>query len=54
MIEKVFIIGMMGVGKSSVGFKLSNESNIKFIDIDDNLNFKSITNNNSDYEFTIL
>ena len=34
MIEKVFIIGMMGVGKSSVGFKLSNESNIKFIDIE--------------------
>ena len=51
MIEKVFIIGMMGVGKSSVGFKLSNECEIKFIDIDDRLNLKSITDNNSDYEF---
>ena len=51
MIKKVFIIGMMGVGKTSVGFNLSNECGIKFIDTDDCLDINSLINNSSYNKF---
>ena len=51
MIKKVFIIGMMGVGKTSVGFNLSNECGVKFIDTDDCLDINSLINNSSNNKF---
>ena len=51
MIKKVFIIGMMGVGKTSVGFNLSNECGIKFIDTDDCLDINSLINHSSNNKF---
>ena len=51
MIDKVFIIGMTGVGKSSVGKKIAMNVGIDFIDIDDYLNTNILNKHKSDKKF---
>ena len=51
MIDKVFIIGMTGVGKSSVGKKIAMDVGFHFIDIDDYLDINSLNKYKIDKKF---
>lgn len=54
MISKIFLIGMMGAGKTSVGKKISKMINYEHIDIDTRINSEDIITNNSIEEFRKL
>jgi shikimate kinase len=49
--KKIFLIGMMGSGKSSVGLKLSRLINISFYDIDNIIGVPKSFNNNTLKDF---
>jgi len=54
MFSKVFLIGMMGAGKSSVGKKLSEMIDCDYIDMDTIINSSNLINNYSIEEFRKL
>ena len=50
---KIFIIGMMGAGKTSVGMTLSRLIGFPFVDIDELIGIDSYFNNNSMRQFRL-
>ena len=49
--RKVFLIGMMATGKSTIGKILSNDINFKYIDTDTEIGASTFINDNSITQF---